>query len=255
LIAEILVSRQWLAEHLDDPALVIVDTRPKVAYMYGHIPNSVSLVVDQLIKINEHGAHLAPEPQDASKLLGELGIDSTKTIIVTGESMDPSIARIAWTLMYLGHSNTKILDIGIGTWQSLGLAITRAQKKPTPVQFVPKINSQIRIEASELQTLGNAIILDARTPQEYFGGHIPNSILLPFTDGIGQEGTIFDKKESLQDLFAQKQIQADKQTICYCTHGHRASSLFFQLKIAGFENVKLYDGSFIDWYSKRLALE
>jgi thiosulfate/3-mercaptopyruvate sulfurtransferase len=251
-----LVSYQWLAEHLDDSALVIVDTRPKVAYMYGHIPNSVSLVVDQLIKVNEHGAHLAPEPQDASKLLGEIGIDSTKTVIITGESMDPSVARIAWTLMYLGHQNTKILDIGISTWQSLGLGITRAQKKPTPTQFIPKINSKIRIGASELQTLmENAIILDARTPREYFGGHIPNSILLPFTDGIGQDGAIFDKKESLQDLFAQKQVQADRQIVCYCMHGHRASSLFFQLKIAGFENVRLYDGSFIDWYSKRLALE
>lgn len=251
-----LVSYQWLSEHTNDSDLVIIDTRHKVAYMYGHIPNSISLSVDQLIKVNEHGAHLVPEPQEAASLLGSLGIDNKKTVVVAGEAMDPSMARIAWTLMYLGHENTKILDVGISAWQSLGMAITRAPKKPTQTEFVPKIKPELRVDASELQDMqGKATVLDARTPQEYFGGHIPNSVLVPFTDGVGQTGFLFDKKESLQSLFVQKQIPSDKEVICYCSHGHRASSLFFQLKIAGFEKVRVYDGSFVDWYSKRLASE
>ncbi len=251
-----LVSYQWLNEHLNDADIVIVDTRPKVAYMYGHIPNSISLVVDQLIDISEHGAHLAPDPQTAASLLGSAGIDHTKTVVVTGDSMDPSIARVAWTLMYLGHENTKILDVGISAWQSLGLAITRSQKKLPQTQFTPKIKSEMRIQADELGALlGKTTILDARTPQEYFGGHIPHSTLLPFTDGLGQDGFLFDKKESLENLFAQKQIPKESEVVCYCMHGHRASSLFLQLKIAGFEKIRLYDGSFIDWSSRRLALE
>jgi len=251
-----LVSYQWLNEHLADADIVIVDTRPKVAYMYGHIPNSVSLVVDQLIHVSEHGAHLAPDPQSAAQLLGTIGIDHTKTVVVTGESMDPSIARVAWTLAYLGHENTKVLDVGISTWQSLGLAVTRSQKKLPQTQFTPKIKSEMRIQADELNgLLGKTTILDARTPQEYFGGHIPHSTLCPFTDGVGQDGFLFDKKESLENLFAQKQIPKNDEVICYCMHGHRASSLFLQLKIAGFEKVRLYDGSFIDWHSRRLGLE
>lgn len=251
-----LVSSEWLGAHLDDPNVVIVDTRPKVAYMYGHIPGAVSLVVDQLIKISEHGAHLAPEPQDAARLLGGLGIDSSKTMIVTGEVMDPSVARVAWTLEYLGHQNVKMLDVGLTVWQSQGRPLIRAPKKVEPTQFTPNIRNDIRIEAQELQSLiGKATILDARTPQEYFGGHIPGSILAPFTDGLGQRGSLFESKESLSSLFAQKQITDKNQIICYCMHGHRASSLFYQLKIAGFEHVRLYDGSFIDWYSRRLGLE
>lgn len=249
-------SHAWLAENLNDPNLIIIDTRPKIAYSYGHIPNSVSLVVDQLIQISPDGAHLAPDSQKASQLLGELGIDNDKTVIVTGELMDPSVFRIAWTLQYLGQKNTKILDASIGTWQSMGHEMTRAQKKPTPVQFVPQINSNIRIESEELQGLiGKATILDARTPQEFFGGHIPGSVLFPFTDGIGQDGMLLDSKESLESLFLQRDIPKDRQVICYCMHGHRASSLFYQARLAGFENVKLYDGSFIDWYSKKLPLE
>lgn len=250
-----LVSYTWLKENLNDPNLVIIDTRPKIAYSYGHIPNSISLVVDQIIKISPDGAHLAPD-ENISVLLGELGIDHTKTVVVTGELMDPSVFRVAWTLEYLGQQNTKVLDISIGTWQGLGLEMTRAAKKLTPVQFVPQIRNDIRIEAKELESLiGKATILDARTPQEYFGGHIPRAVLFPFTDGIGQTGSLLDTKESLENLFSQKQVTPDKEVICYCMHGHRASSLFYQAKIAGFERVRLYDGSFIDWYSKRLALE
>ncbi len=251
-----LVTVDWLKEHLNDPNVVILDTRPKVSYMYGHIPNSVSLVVDQLIQISPHGAHLAPDEKKAAQLLGETGIDHTKTVVVCGEAMDPSVMRVAWTLEYLGCQNTRMLDVGINAWQSLGNQITRIPKKPQPAQFVPKIQTKIRIESDELSSLiGKAVILDARTPQEYFGGHIPSSVLLPFTDGLGQNGLLLDTKESLSALFSQKQIPTDKEIICYCMHGHRASSLFYQLKIAGYDRVRLYDGSFIDWYSKRLALE
>ena len=103
--------------------------------------------------------------------------------------------------------------------------------------------------------MDDLIILDARTPQEYFGGHIPRSILFPFTDGIGQDGMLLEKKETLENLFVQRQIPRNKSLVCYCMHGHRASSLYFQAKIAGFENVRLYDGSYVDWHSKKLPLE
>jgi len=256
MMADLIVSYRWLSEHLDDADLVILDTRPKIAYMYGHIPNSVPLAVDQVIKISEHGAHLAPDADVASAVFGSLGIDDTKTVVVTGEAMDPSLARVAWTLQYFGHENTRLLDVGIGTWQSLGLQMTRAQKQPPPAKFVPKIMHDVRIESDELQKiLGKVTILDARSPQEFFGGHIPGSILIPFTDGLGQSGSVFEPKESLQKMFAEKQITEDSDVVCYCMHGHRASSLFYQLKLAGLGKVRLYDGSFIDWYSKRLALE
>jgi thiosulfate/3-mercaptopyruvate sulfurtransferase len=250
-----LASHLWLKEHLDDPNLVILDTRPKVAFTYGHIQNSISLTVEQVIKISQHGAHLVPDTEFCSELFGSIGIDDTKSVIVTGESMDPSVARIAWTLLYFGHRDTKMLDIGISTWQSLGFAMTRTQKKLPATKFVPKLRPKIRMESDDLKNrLGKITIVDARSPQEYFGGHIPGSVLSPFTDGLGQNGFLFDTAESLGNLYAEK-IPKDKEIVCYCMHGHRASSLFYQLKIAGYENVKLYDGSFIDWYSKRLPLE
>jgi len=79
--------------------------------------------------------------------------------------------------------------------------------------------------------------------------------LIPFTEGIGYNGKLFRDKESLETLFLQNQISKDKEIVCYCMHGHQASSLFLQLKIAGFDKVKLYDGSFVEWHGKQLPLE
>jgi len=242
----VLASHLWLKEHLNDQNLVMLDTRPKVAYMYGHIPNSISLTVEQVITISPHGAHLVPDEKFCAELFGSIGIDETKTVVVAGESMDPSVARIAWTLDYLGHPDVRILDIGIGTWQNLGFAMTRAQKKLPATKFTPKLRPEIRIESEDLKNnLGKVTIIDARSPQEYLGGHIPGAILSPFTDGLGQNGFVFDTKESLENLYVEK-IPKGKEIVCYCMHGHRASSLFYQLKIAGYGDVKLYDGSFID---------
>lgn len=255
-MAEVLASHKWLGERLDDEDLIVVDTRPKVAYSYGHIPNSVSLAVDEVIKISEHGAHLAPDAQTASDLLGSLGIDGSKTVVVAGDAMDPSGARVAWTLQYLGHENVRLLDIGMSAWQGMGLPLSRAQRKRTPAEFVPNVNHKIRIESDELKdNLKNFSILDARTPQEFFGGHIPGSVLVPFTDGLGQTGGLFETSEFLRKMFEEKQIPDGKDIVCYCMHGHRASSLFYQLRLAGIEGARLYDGSFIDWHSKRLGLE
>lgn len=252
---EILVSSEWLKERLDDGDTIVVDSRPRVAYSYGHLPNSVSLGVDQLIQISEHGAHLAPDGQSASRLLGSLGIDNKKTVVVVGEPMDPSAARVAWTLEYLGQKQTKILDVGISEWQSRGLPLTRSEKASKQTEFSFEPRPDIRIESQALrESIGNVSVLDARTPQEFFAGHIPTSTLIPFTDGIGQR-SMFESREYLQKMFAERNLSKDMEIVCYCMHGHRASSLFFQLRIAGFDRVRLYDGSFIDWHSKGLGLE
>lgn len=250
-----ILSYSWLAEHLNDDNIVILDSRGNTAYSYAHIPNSQPLGLEKVVKTNQYGANLVLETEQAEKLFSSLGIDDTKTVIIYGDYLDPSAARIAWTLLYFGHEKTKILDIGVRGWHQKGLPITRDVHKVKPTTFVPKINSAIRIEAENLQKkLDETIILDARSPQEFMAGRIPNAALLPFTDGVGQSGFLFKDKEDLIKLFEEKQITKDKELICYCALGHRGANVFAQLKIAGYENVKLYDGSLADWAGRRLPL-
>lgn len=96
--------------------------------------------------------------------------------------------------------------------------------------------------------------MDARSPQEYIAGRIPNSILFPFTDGVGEHGSLFKEKDELVSIFEEQKIPKDKELVCYCTLGHRAANVFVQLRIAGYENVRLYDGSLADWVGRGLAL-
>jgi len=250
-----IISHSWLSEHYNDPDIVILDSRGNVAYSYAHIPNSQPLGVEKVVKTNEYGANLVLDTDKASSLFGSLGIDETKTVVIYGDYMDPSAARIAWTLLYFGHEKTRILDIGIRTWHQNGLPITKDMSKPKPTKFIPKINSVIRIEAEELQKkLDSAIIIDARSPQEYMAGRIPNAVLFPFTDGIGERGSLFKEKEDLEKIFSEQKISKEKEVVCYCALGHRAANVFTQLKIAGYQNVRLYDGSFADWVGRRLNL-
>jgi thiosulfate/3-mercaptopyruvate sulfurtransferase len=250
-----IVSHSWLAEHYNDTDIIILDSRGNVAYSYAHIPRSQPLGVEKVVKTTDSGANLVLEPEKAASLFSSLGIDEKKTVIIYGDYMDPSAARIAWTLLYYGHEKTKILDIGIRSWHQKELAITKEVYKPNPANFIPKINPTIRIEAEELQKrIDSAFIIDARSPQEYMAGRIPNSVLFPFTDGVGEKGSLFKEKGELVKIFEEQKIPKDKELVCYCALGHRAANVFTQLKIAGYENVRLYDGSLADWIGRRLPL-
>jgi len=252
----VLVSTDWLKENISNPNLVVLDTRPKTMFLYGHLHNAQSLSVDKVIQFDEFGSNLVIEQEKIIELFNSLGIDATKNVVLIGDSMDPSAARIAWTLLYFGHDKTFLLDVNASDLQKYGFELTKQVSSISPTLFTPKINSEIRVESNFLKdNLNNFEILDARSPQEFMGGHLPNSKLIPFTDGIGYDGKLFQDSESLKIMFSNNQISKDKEIVCYCMHGHRASSLFLQLKIAGYDKVKLYDGSFVEWYGKRLPLE
>ena len=251
-----LVLIDWLKDHLSDPNIVILDTRPKTMFLYGHISKSQLLTIEQVIQFDQYGANLVVDEKKITDLFSSLGIDSSKTVVLVGDSMDPSSARIAWTFLYFGHEKTCLLDANIMDLQRNGFESTKKLFSPESATFIPKTNSKIRIESDHLkENLNNFVILDARTPQEFMGGHLPNSKLIPFTEGIAYDGKLFQNKDFLQNLFSQNQISKDSEIVCYCMHGHRASSLFLQLMIAGYQNIKLYDGSFVDWYGRRLPLE
>jgi thiosulfate/3-mercaptopyruvate sulfurtransferase len=251
-----LVSTEWLKNNLSDQNLVILDTRPKTMFLYGHLPQAQSLTIEQVIKFDQFGSNLVNDEEKISSLFSSLGIDETKTVLVVGDSMDPSAARIAWTLLYFGHEKTHLLDASVSELQTKGFEFTRKILSLQPLSFNPKITSKIRIESDNLnKNLNNFVILDARTPQEFMMGHLPNSKLIPFTEGISYDGKLFQDKDFLEKLFSQNNISKDSEIVCYCMHGHRASSLFFQLLTAGYDKVKLYDGSFVEWHGRGFPLE
>jgi thiosulfate/3-mercaptopyruvate sulfurtransferase len=250
------IDTNSLVSRLDDPNIVIIDGRGIMPYRFGHIKNAVPLGVEHVISIADNGANLAVDAQIAEKIFTNLGINDSKEVIAYGEYPDPSVARIVWTLMYYGHPNVKLLDIGYSQWQKSGLPITKQIPKTTQqpteaiANFVAKTNPTLRADAQmikEKQNDPNVIIVDARTAQEHFQARIPGSILHNWEEGLGDFGKMLEDKYKLQSKFENIGITKDKEVICYCHSGMRASHKYLQLKYAGFDNVRMYDGSIIDW--------
>jgi thiosulfate/3-mercaptopyruvate sulfurtransferase len=254
------IDSKWLLSHLDDPDVIIIDARGVMPYRFGHIKNALSLVVESVISMAPNGANLVIDAPIAEEVFTSLRIDDRKIVVVYGEYMDPSAARIAWTLMYHGHPNVKILDVGLNEWQKSGLPVTRQisnQKQSNEnIHFESKIDSTIRadadiIKAKQLQDQSGTLIVDARTPIEHMQARIPGSILDNWEEGLGRNGEMMKSKEDLERDFEEKRISKDKVIICYCHSGARASHKYLQFKQAGYNNIKLYDGSIIDWARRR----
>ena len=256
----IIVDSKWLASHLDDLNLVIIDTRDNITYRFRHIKNARPLGIERIISVADNGANLVVDGSIAERIFTELGIDDSKTVIVYGEYGDPSAARVVWTLMYHGHPNVKLLDIGFRQWHKAGLPTTRQipTQKPSTSLFKSKINCTIRADAEIIkakQSDPNVIIVDARTAQEHFQARIPGSILHNWEEGLDDDsGRVIRYKDELQKDFEQRGITKDKEIICYCHSGTRASHKYLQLKEAGFNDVRMYDGSIIDWAQRHNPL-
>ena len=123
--------------------------------------------------------------------------------------------------------------------------------------FVARIQTTERADAQfiyEEKDKPETTIIDARTPQEHFQARIPGSILHNYEEGIGETGKMIKDVERLKQDFEKIGITQDKQIICYCHSGIRAAHTYLQLKQAGFVNVRLYDGSIIDWAKRKYPL-
>jgi thiosulfate/3-mercaptopyruvate sulfurtransferase len=257
-----IIDANWLASHLDDENVIIIDSRGIMPFRFSHIKNAIPLGVEKVISTDENGSYLVIAPQVAEQIFTSMGINDTKVVIVYGEYPDPSLARIVWTLIYFGHSNVKILDIGFETWLQSGYPVTKdfeTKNAATKLDrgFVAHVRTTERADAQFIyqeKDKPETTIIDARTPQEHLHARIPGSILHNYEEGIGDMGKMIKDVKVLKQDFEKLGITRDKQIICYCHSGIRAAHTYLQLKQAGFVNVRLYDGSIIDWAKRKYPL-
>ncbi|MEW5841174.1 rhodanese-like domain-containing protein [Nitrososphaera sp.] len=249
------VDSKWLAANLDNPGVVILDTRGSMPYRFGHIKNALPFGIEMVVTIAQNGANLVIDGQTAEKVFGSYGIDSSKKVVVYGEPDDPTPARVAWSLLYHGHPDTVMLDIGYQGWKALGLPTSREMSaQPQPAQFKSSPRQEIRADAETIKARKgdpSFVVVDARTPQEHMQARVPDSVLLNWEDGVGQNGTAFLAADELRKEFESKGIAPDKEVVCYCHSGMRASHKYMQFRLAGYDKVRLYDGSIIDWAMRR----
>lgn len=261
--SEALVDTRWLAEHLRDARvrLVEADADPTV-YDAGHIPGAVFWNVLTALVLPDFRTNL--DRTAVEKLLSESGIANDTTVVVY--SGIPSVAP--WTLWYLklfGHQDVRVLNGGRKKWIAEGRPLVTGKVTLTPQAYIAQEpDPALRILRDEVQSrIGQpgSIIIDVRSPNEYNGelffqkppedeeraGHIPGAINVFYETALQEDGT-FKPVEELSRLYREKGVTPDKEVITHCTFGGRSGHSWFVLKyLLGFENVRNYDAGWMEW--------
>jgi len=262
-----LVSTEWLASHLNDSDLLVIDGRDEHEYSAGHIPQSGNVPVGKWW-VNKNGLLLElPDPEMLRDLIGKAGIGSdTKVVLVNKSNNDfdrGHATRWAWTLIYGGVKSVAILDGGFNKWESEGKAISREAFTPKPKNYTGAFQEKIVVSKSEVESYllnspDTTILLDNRMPEDFFGvspwmvgpkaGHIAGALCLPISWAFTAKGTYRARKEL--EAIAAGLIGSDlqKRIILYCGVGGYAPTWWFVFsEILGYQNVQVYDGSIEDW--------
>ena len=247
-----LISTSELTSILDDPDLILADTRSFKEYSEGHIPGAVHLDLFAFHWIDTSKQGIENFNNQSKSLLSFLGVTPEKKVIFYDSVSGMLAARGVWMLMYFSHENVMILDGGITKWQKENLTIETKPNGFKPSDFSGKTNPEI-ISGFEYvrDNLENVKILDARSPGEYDGstvraaqsGHIPNAINIDWSQNLKDDGT-FKSDEELSKMY---DYPKDTEIVTYCQGAYRAANSFLVLKKLGFTNVKVYLGSWGEW--------
>ena len=263
-----LISAQDLHDRLNDPDLVVIDTRfdlqnhgrGRQDYEAGHIPGAVYMDLDKDLAAppKEHGGrHPLPDMQVFANALERAGVSNSSDVVVYDDSGGVFAGRLWWMLRYSGHDAVRVLDGGLSAWQAAGYETSA--EVPVVEQGVFTLNLRPEMVADMLEVREkledpSTLLVDARGAERYRGdtepldkkaGHIPGALNLPFAGNL-QEGRFKDAgalKERFEDLSGVEEV------IVYCGSGVSAAHDLLAMDEAGLKNARLYVGSWSDWSS------
>jgi thiosulfate/3-mercaptopyruvate sulfurtransferase len=265
---ERLVSTEWLAEHLGEPGLVVVESDEDVLlYETGHIPGAVK--VDWHTELNDPVVRDYVNGEQFAALLGSKGIARDTTVVIYGDKNNWWAAYALWVFTLFGHEDVRLLDGGRDLWIAEGRPITTEPPVVRPVEYpvVERDDSRVRAFKDDvLENLGKLPLIDVRSPEEYTGerthmpaypdesalrgGHIPTAASVPWARAAAPDGT-FKSREELDAIYRDEAgLGEADDVIAYCRIGERSSHTWFVLThLLGFEKVRNYDGSWTEWGS------
>jgi thiosulfate/3-mercaptopyruvate sulfurtransferase len=260
----VLVTTDWLAEHLADEGLVVgeVDENPDL-YDEGHIPGAIKLHWrDDLQDPVERDL---VEKAAFEQLMGSRGISNGTTIVLYGDKNNWFAAYAYWYLKIYGHEDVRILDGGRQKWIDESRELTTDAPQVSPASYSARDRDEtIRARRDAVrETIGRDALVDVRSPQEYSGeliaapgyeqegaqraGHIPSAQSIPWAQAVKDDGT-FKSADELRELYGAKGITPDRSVTAYCRIGERSAHTWFVLReLLGYEDVRNYDGSWTEW--------
>ncbi len=272
-----LVSAAWLAAHLDDPQVRVVDVRGKVLpptapkphyfarpddYAAGHIPGAVYIDwTRDIVDLDDPvPAQVAP-PAKIAALFAGLGIGDDTIVVAYDDWFSMYAGRLLWVLRYYGHEGARILNGGLLAWQAEGQPLSAEVPNFARATFTPRPQPSLRRTADEiLAGLGSdRLLIDARSDKEYRGeesravrgGHIPGAINVFYQGLVSGPNHTYASPEELRERFAAAGIDLGSleghDVVAYCNGGVSATPAALALEIATGRRVAIYDGSWNEW--------
>jgi thiosulfate/3-mercaptopyruvate sulfurtransferase len=256
----LLVTTQWLADHLDDPGLVLIDAGEAVAYRRAHIGGAAGLPHPYL-KGSDDGLFLMPADEFAA-LARRLGVSADSEVIIYDDNASLHAARVWWAFHLYGHDRVRVVDGGFNTWLEEGRPLTSAPARRPEGTFEPRERPGERCSLDDVRAAvdGGAQIWDARTDREWTGaetrgnrrgGHVPGARHFEWIRVMeGPPNRRFRPLPEIRGVLAEAGIDADAPTITYCQSGIRAAFAAFVLRLLGNDAARAYDGSMAEWANR-----
>lgn len=268
-----LVSTSWLALHLDDPQVRVVDATwylPTVAregradYDAGHIPGAVFWDLDAIGDPADPLPHMLPSPADFKHHMEGLGIADDSFVIVYDQLGIATAGRPWWMLRYFGHDKVAVLDGGMVRWKAEGRPVTTAATPARAATFSPRPRPDLLRTLDQMRanlTSRSDQVLDARSAGRFAGtmpeprpncrsGHIPGARNLPVDQLVDPKRKTMKSAGHLKGLVIGAGIDLDRPIATSCGSGVTASTLALALYLIGRKDVPVYDGSWSEWGSR-----
>jgi thiosulfate/3-mercaptopyruvate sulfurtransferase len=272
-----LVSTEWVAGHLDDPAVRIVESNEDVLlYDTGHIPGAVR--IDWHTDLQDPLMRDYLDAESFAGLMREKGISPDTTVVFYGDKNNWWATYALWVFRLFGHERVKVMDGGRKKWSDEGRPMTEDLPSVAPADYPTPRRDDEAIRAFREDVLDHVKrrgqMIDVRSPEEFSGeklhmpdypqegamrgGHIPGAQNVPWARAVNVDTGEFKSAEELRALYEQGAgLKPDQDTIAYCRIGERSSHTWFALTyLLGYPNVRNYDGSWTEWGNAvRLPIE
>ncbi|HEV7508070.1 MAG TPA: sulfurtransferase [Thermoanaerobaculia bacterium] len=265
---EVLVSTDWVANHLNDPNIRLVESNEDpLLYPSGHIPGAVE--VDWTRDLNDPVRRDYLGKEGFQALLRRNGITKDTTVVFYGDKNNWWATYASWVFHLFGHDNSKIVDGGRIKWLNEGRPLTKDVPSYPPSDYVAAERDDKKFRAFRDQVLehtnGKKPMIDVRSPAEYSGerlhmpdypnegalrgGHIPGAKSVPWAKAVNPEDGTFKTADELRVLYEKEAgLKPEDDVVVYCRIGERSSHTWFVLRnLLGYKQVRNYDGSWTEW--------
>ncbi|MGN6175168.1 MAG: sulfurtransferase [Streptosporangiaceae bacterium] len=262
---EMIVSTEWVAQHLDDPGLVVAESDEDVLlYETGHVPGAVKL--DWHTELNDPVTRDYVDGAGFARLMSEKGISRDTTLVLYGDKNNWWAAYALWVTKLFGHPDVRLMDGGRAKWIAEDRPLSTGTPKPAPADYPAVERDDQRIRAFKDQVLDHLgqPMIDVRSPGEYSGellhmpdypqegalrgGHIPGAKSVPWARAAAPDAT-FKTRAELEAIYqGEAGLVPMDNVVVYCRIGERSSHTWFVLQhLLGFGHVRNYDGSWTEW--------